>query len=121
MRSTNNQPQFQKEGFKKQATTTNLTTMATAPAEFLLQLPCKILFWEISSQKWQGGKKGTIFLVSFDNHEKTQVVFKPRGEEATAMWYVDDVAELKGGMRVKIHEALLVQRHLDGTRSVVFG
>jgi hypothetical protein len=95
--------------------------MATAPAKFLLQLLCKILFWEISSQKWRGGKKGTIFLVPFDNHEQTQVVFKPRGEEATTMWYVADVAELKGGMRAKIHEALAVERHLDNHRSIVFG
>jgi hypothetical protein len=101
--------------------TTHSTTMATAPTEFLLQLPCKIFFWEISSQKWRGGKKGTIFLVPFDNHEQTQVVFKPRGEEATKMWYVADVAELKGGMRAKIHEALAVERHLDDIRSVVFG
>jgi hypothetical protein len=97
------------------------TTMATAPAEFLLELPCKILFWEIASQKWRGGKKGTIFLVPFDNHEKTQVVFKPKGEEATTMWYVDDLAELRGGMRAKIHQALSIQRHVDDTRSIVFG
>jgi hypothetical protein len=95
--------------------------MATAPAEFLLQLPCKLLFWEIASQTWCGSKKGTIFLVPFDNHEKTQVVFKPRGEEAATMCYVADVAELKDGMRAKIHEAMAVQRYLDEIRSVVFG
>jgi hypothetical protein len=95
--------------------------MATPPTEFLLQLPCKILFWEISSQEWRGSKKGTIFLVPYDNHEKTQVVFKPRGEEATTMWYVDDVASLTGGMRAKIHEALSVQRHDHDLRAIVFG
>jgi hypothetical protein len=60
------------------------------------------------SHKWCGGKKGTIFLVPFDNHEKMQVIFNPRGEEATTMWYVDDVAELRGAMRAKIHEVLTV-------------
>jgi hypothetical protein len=101
--------------------TKNPATMATNPNAFLLQLPCKILFWEIDSQEWRGSKKGTIFLVPYDNHEKTQVVFKPRGEEATTMWYVDDVASLTGGMRAKIHQALSVQRHHDDFRAVVFG
>jgi hypothetical protein len=95
--------------------------MATNRNAFLLQLPCKILFWEIDSQEWRGSKKGTIFLVPYDNYEKTTVVFKPRGEEATTMWYVDDVASLTGGMRAKIHEALSVQRHHDDIPAVIFG
>jgi hypothetical protein len=38
------------------------------------------------------------------------------------MWYGAHVAELKGGMRAKIHhEALAVERHLNNHRSVVFG
>ncbi len=94
--------------------------MATNPAKFLLQLPCKIIFWDIDSQEWCGSKKGMILLVPYDNHEKTQVVLKPRGEEATTMWYVDDVALLTGGMRAKIHQVLSVQWHHDDFRAVVF-
>jgi hypothetical protein len=95
--------------------------MANSPTDFLLKLPCKLLFWEIAAQKWTGRKKGWIFLIPYDNNEKTQIVFKPRGEEATTMWYCADVAELQDGLRCKIHEALAVGRHIDDPRAIVFG
>ena len=95
--------------------------MANSQNNFLLKLPCKLLFWEIAAKKWSGKKKGWVFLIPYDDNEKTQVVFKPRGEEATTMWYCADVAELHDGLRCKIHEAFAAGRHIDNPRAIVFG
>jgi hypothetical protein len=108
--------------FRRRASTTNLATMGeNASYNFLLVLPCKLFFWEIAAQKWSGKKKGWVFLIPYADDEKTQIVFKPRVEETTTMWYCADVSEQLGGLRCMIHEAFAVGRHCNEPRAIVFG
>jgi hypothetical protein len=89
--------------------------------EFLFDLPCQLFYWHIAQKGWRGGKKGTMYIIPYDNSEKSQLVFMPLEAEMTVMRYVSDLAEVNGGLRANIHRALSVERHLDDTCSIVFG
>jgi hypothetical protein len=95
--------------------------MTSEPYDYLLTLPCKILFWDVGAQKWCGSKNGWIFLIPYADNEKTQIVFKPRTEEARTMWYCADLADMRDGLRCKIHEAFAVERHQNDPRCIIFG